>query len=150
MDTIALEVDEAKTPESERAKLAFTWCYLYDRTIGLRTGLAFWSRGPASCFTGYSHISQTGETAAKINFPYMLSPQDTPGSTGPGGTGGAAAADNDPSRGHGADSASFIQALMELVQIMTNAHDTLYPNRQRTHSLVRQGGYFRVSLLFPG
>ena len=52
--------------------------------------------------------------------------------------------EEDRRNGGGADSASLIQALMELTQIMTNAHDTLYPNRTRTNDLVRQGAYFRV------
>lgn len=52
--------------------------------------------------------------------------------------------EEDKRNGGGADSASLIQALMELTQIMTNAHDTLYPNRTRTNDLVRQGAYFRV------
>jgi hypothetical protein len=132
LDQAALET-QPRTLEQERARLVWTWCYLYDRTIGLRTGLAFWSRGPSICFSGYSHISQTGETAARVNFPSMLSP--TP-----------AEFYDEPSEGTGAgaDSASLIQALMELTQIMTNAHDTLYPNKSRTDDLVRQGGYFRV------
>lgn len=77
---------------------------------------------------GYSHISQTGETAAKNNFPYMLkhSPRNP-------------AATNDT------DSASLMQALVELTQIMTNAHDLLYPSKMRTDILVRQGEYFKVS-----
>jgi len=151
VDQIAMDLAGERTPEFERARLAFTWCYLYDRTIDkstllgleteltksrLRTGLAFWSRGPAICFTGYSHVTQTGESAARANFPSMISPGET-GDTKP--------RPNTVQTGSGTDSASFIQALMELTQIMTNAHDTLYPNRDRTNDLVRQGAYFRVS-----
>jgi len=43
------------------------------------------------------------------------------------------------------DSASLMQALVELTQIMTNAHDILYPSKSRTDILVRQGEYFKVS-----
>ncbi|KAK1927726.1 hypothetical protein DB88DRAFT_479042 [Papiliotrema laurentii] len=125
LDQISLEITGEKNADIERARSAWTWCYLYDRTIGLRTGLAFWSRGPNLCFTGYSHVSQTGEAAARENFPYMLSP---------GGPGNSQQSD---------DSASLMQALMELTQIMTNAHDILYPSKGRTSILVSQGTYFK-------
>jgi len=42
---------------------------LADAHLGLRTGLAFWSRGPSLCFTGYSSIAQTGEAAAREKLP---------------------------------------------------------------------------------
>lgn len=125
LDQISLEIDESsRTPDVERARSVWTWCYLYDRTIGLRTGLAFWSRGPALCFVGYSHISQTGEVAARLNFPLQLSP--------------GAELDG---RAHD-DSASLMQSLVELTQVMTNAHDILYPSKLRTEVLVKQGEYF--------
>lgn len=136
LDQAALET-QPRSMAQERARLVWTWCYLYDRTIGLRTGLAFWSRGPSICFSGYSHISQTGEVAAKAHFPSMLSP--TPAEFYDTVSEGTPA---------GADSASLIQALMELTQIMTNAHDTLYPTKVRTDDLVRRGGYFRVCQRF--
>jgi hypothetical protein len=131
LDQIAIEINEAeRTADVERARSTWTWCYLYDRTIGLRTGLAFWSRGPSLCFVGYSHISQTGERAAVANFPYMLN-------HGP----------SSPNANEDTDSASLMQALVELTQIMTNAHDILYPSKSRTDILVRQGEYFKVSHL---
>ncbi|KAK8853288.1 hypothetical protein IAR55_003992 [Kwoniella newhampshirensis] len=124
LDQIALEIDEAKrSPNVERARSVWTWCYLYDRTID-KCRLAFWSRGPSLCFVGYSHISQTGEAAGRVNFPLQLSP----------------GAESDETMHD--DSASLMQALVELTQIMTNAHDSLYPNKMRTATLVRQGEYF--------
>ncbi|OCF41353.1 specific RNA polymerase II transcription factor [Kwoniella heveanensis CBS 569] len=124
LDQIALEINEGqRDPEVERARSAWTWCYLYDRTID-KTGLAFWSRGPSLCFVGYSHISQTGSAAARENFPLQLSPGEV----------------NDENTHD--DSASLMQALVELTQIMTNAHDILYPSKSRTAILVRQGEYF--------
>lgn len=133
LDQIAIEINEAeRTADLERARSTWTWCYLYDRTIGLRTGLAFWSRGPSLCFVGYSHISQTGERAAVSNFPYMLNHGPASPST-----------DNDT------DSASLMQSLVELTQIMTNAHDILYPSKTRTDILVRQGEYFKVGHCSP-
>ncbi|WRT70131.1 uncharacterized protein IL334_007125 [Kwoniella shivajii] len=59
-----------------------------------------------------------------MNFPLQLSP----------------GADTDESAHD--DSASLMQSLVELTQIMTNAHDILYPSKSRTAVLVRQGEYF--------
>ncbi|WVO21275.1 uncharacterized protein IAS62_002582 [Cryptococcus decagattii] len=124
LDQISLEIDESsRTPDAERARSVWTWCYLYDRTIDAYC-LAFWSRGPALCFVGYSHISQTGEIAARLNFPLQLSP---------GAELDGTAHD---------DSASLMQSLVELTQVMTNAHDILYPSKLRTEVLVKQGEYF--------
>ncbi|WWC91805.1 uncharacterized protein L201_006752 [Kwoniella dendrophila CBS 6074] len=115
LDQIALEINEdERNPDVERIRR-----------------LAFWSRGPSLCFVGYSHISQTGETAARINFPLQLSP----------GTNNENDENNPEGRTHD-DSASLMQALVELTQIMTNAHDILYPSKSRTAVLVRQGEYF--------
>ena len=38
----------------DRDRTAWTYCYIFDRQISIRTGKAFWSRGPGLCFTGSS------------------------------------------------------------------------------------------------
>lgn len=94
-------------------------------SVSLRLGKAFWSRGPNICFQGFSSSAQTGPAAAPGNFPYLREvkpgegdyPQD--------------------------DFASLIQAYIELTQMMSSAHDTLYPNAARTRSLVVYGEYFK-------
>ncbi|KAL1413416.1 hypothetical protein Q8F55_001182 [Vanrija albida] len=129
LDRLALE-DGEQNMDLERARGVWTWCYLYDRTLGLRTGLAFWSRGPAICFSGYSSISQTGEAAAAVHFPYMMNPTSaTPGEP--------------PTLVDVNESASMMQAHLELTQIMTNAHDILFSTPSRTSALVRKGEYFK-------
>lgn len=124
LDRLALE-DGERDADLERARGVWTWCYLYDRTLGLRTGLAFWSRGPALCFQGFSDISQTGEAAARENFRYML----------------LASAEQPPEDAY--DSASMMQATIELTQIMTNAHEVLFSTPSRTSALVGKGEYFK-------
>lgn len=125
LDRLALEdIDGERDADLERARGVWTWCYLYDRTLGLRTGLAFWSRGPALCFQGFSDISQTGEAAARENFPYMLL---------------AGAEETYDSY----DSASMMQATIELTQIMTNAHEVLFSTPSRTSALVAKGEYYK-------
>lgn len=132
LDQLALE-DGERNADLERARGVWTWCYLYDRTLGLRTGLAFWSRGPTICFQGYSDIAQTGEAAARLHFPYMMQQSaDTPSTNAPS-----------PALFDSNDSASMMQATLELTQIMTNAHDILFSTPSRTKNLVRKGEYFK-------
>jgi hypothetical protein len=64
--------EHERTFELERARLAWTYCYLFDRHVSLRLGLAFWSRGPSFCFQGFSDSAQTGPAAAAANFPYLV------------------------------------------------------------------------------
>lgn len=114
LDKVATRVhpDSERTFELERSRLAWTYCYLFDRHVSLRLGLAFWSRGPAVCFQGFSSSAQTGPAAAPGNFPFLIQgPQQE-------------------------DLASLVQAYVELTQLMSNAHDCLYPNAARTRSLV--------------
>ncbi|CED83259.1 Zn(2)-C6 fungal-type DNA-binding domain [Phaffia rhodozyma] len=109
--TMNISTTEDSTPSIERDRLAWTYCYIFDRHISLRIGKAFWSRGPGLCFT---------ENIASINFPSLRpipSEQD--------------------------DFASVVQALVELTQTMTAAHDVLYPSHDRTMSLVRAGEYYK-------
>lgn len=35
-----------------RERVAWTYAYAFDRQISIRTGKAFWSRGPQLCFAG--------------------------------------------------------------------------------------------------
>ncbi|KAM0754657.1 hypothetical protein T439DRAFT_118591 [Meredithblackwellia eburnea MCA 4105] len=100
-----------------RERVAWTYCYLFDRQISVRTGKAFWSRGPGLCFTGGA--GGVYPTAAK-NFPalrFIPEIQD--------------------------DFASLLQAYVELTQIMTSSHDILYPTKERTINLIRLGEYYK-------
>lgn len=116
-----------RTVELERARLAWTYCYLFDRHVSLRLGKAFWSRGSAVCFQGFSSSHQTGPTAAPINFPYLRELKS-----------------GDKGVEHSQeDLASLVQAYVELTQLMSNAHDTLYPNPARTRALVLYAEYFK-------
>lgn len=91
--------------------------------VSLRLGKGFWSRGPAICFQGFSSSAQTGPATASANFPFMREIRDG----------------DYPQE----DYAALIQAYLELTQMMSSAHDTLYPNAARTRSLVVYGEYFK-------
>ncbi|WRT70083.1 uncharacterized protein IL334_007077 [Kwoniella shivajii] len=126
LDKIALRLlpDSERTLEIERAKVAWTYCYLFDRHISIRLGKGFWARGAAVCFQGYSSSAQTGPAAGHGNFPFLSEIGDE---------------EDHPQD----DYASLIQAYLELTQLMSNAHDVLYPNASRTRSLVMHGEYFK-------
>lgn len=61
LDQKTLVIPEAPDPDDEdaveaaetldRERVAWTYCYLFDRQGAIRTGKAFWSRGPGLCFT---------------------------------------------------------------------------------------------------
>lgn len=96
--------------------------------MSLRLGKAFWSRGPNVCFQGFSASAQTGPAAAPGNFPFLRAIDP--------GRGGDPALMQD-------DLASLVQTYLELTQLMSNAHDVLYPNAGRTRSLILHAEYFK-------
>ena len=114
VDTLAADIPKDRTEWKERARTVWTWCYLQDRSLDelthqsalndadtlkrLRTGLAFWCRCPQLSFIGYSHISQTGDSAAASNFPTMLGEREEAGK---------------PNNDH----ATFLQCLVELTEV---------------------------------
>ncbi|KAG8923873.1 hypothetical protein FRC02_010838 [Tulasnella sp. 418] len=98
-----------------RERLAWTYCYLFDRQISIRTGKAFWSRGPGLCFP--SNTTDSIQSSYD-NFPLLR-----------------------PIPGVQDDFASLVQAYVELTQAIGNAHDILYPSKDRTIALVRVGEY---------
>ncbi|WWC64751.1 uncharacterized protein I303_107362 [Kwoniella dejecticola CBS 10117] len=126
LDKMALRLlpDSERTLEIERARVAWTYCYLSDRHVSIRLGKGFWARGAAVCFQGFSSSSQSGPAAGHGNFPFLREIGDE---------------EEHPQEDYG----SLIQAYLELTQLMSNAHDTLYPNAARTRSLVIHGEYFK-------
>ncbi|OCF34202.1 specific RNA polymerase II transcription factor [Kwoniella heveanensis BCC8398] len=133
LDKIALRLlhDYERTLEIERARLAWTYCYLFDRHVSMRLGKGFWARGAAVCFQGFSSSAQTGPAAAYRSFPFLREIKPSPESAG---------AENEHPQ---EDLGSIVQAYLELTQMMSNAHDVLYPNSARTRSLVVHGEYFK-------
>ncbi|KAJ9109091.1 hypothetical protein QFC21_000419 [Naganishia friedmannii] len=156
LDQLARQMDGG-TVARHRATIAWTYCYIFDRQISIRTGRAFWSRGPALCFRGYSHVEQTGPAGGRENFPLLC---DTAwGESHQGPPSGEMVRT-------GTESAELLQAYVELTQShlrhsvnnslgyigqsrltstphsMTNVHDVFYPSETRTHSLVKAGEYF--------
>ncbi|KAH8830085.1 hypothetical protein DL96DRAFT_915862 [Flagelloscypha sp. PMI_526] len=108
-----------------RERLAWTYCYMFDRQVSIRMGKAFWSRGPGLCF------QSAGDSPSS---PYTSFPTLVPFNT---------SSDASTASVEREDYASLVQAYVELTQTMTAAHDILYPSKDRTSTLVRVGEYYK-------
>ncbi|KAK9472025.1 uncharacterized protein V1510DRAFT_435862 [Dipodascopsis tothii] len=106
--------------ETHRQRLAWTYCYMHDRQASIRLGKAFWSRGPGLCFQN-PNVGASVVHDSAVNFPSLA----------------RSAANRE-------DLSSHVQAQIELTQMLTNIHDTLYPSRDRTIALVPVGEYYRI------
>ncbi|WWD03994.1 hypothetical protein V865_002056 [Kwoniella europaea PYCC6329] len=132
LDKMALRIlsDSERTLEIERARVAWTLSGMNPQlsltlfSVSIRLGKGFWARGAAVCFQGFSSSAQSGPSAGFGNFPFLR---------------GIADDQEHPQEDYG----NLIQAYLELTQLMSNAHDTLYPNAARTRSLVIHGEYFK-------
>ncbi|KAK9317220.1 hypothetical protein V1524DRAFT_423613 [Lipomyces starkeyi] len=106
--------------ETHRERLVWTYCYMHDRQASIRLGKAFWSRGPGLCFQN-PDVGASIMSDSSLNFPTLAI-----------------------SNGNHEDYSSHVQAHIELTQILTNIHDTLYPSRDRTIALALVGEYYRI------
>lgn len=126
---------EVPDEQTARERLAWTYCYIYDRQISIRLGKAFWSRGPGLCFESLPETGMEFSAEAHMNFPPLAS---VPKSQ-------ALNSENSlTARLNGRDHSLLVQAHVELTQILTNIHDSLYPSKDRTIILVRKGQYYRM------
>ncbi|KAK9454595.1 hypothetical protein V1511DRAFT_460788 [Dipodascopsis uninucleata] len=115
-----IDINESMNDQTHRERLAWTYCYMHDRQASIRLGKGFWSRGPGLCFQN-PDVTTSIVLDSSVNFPTMAR-----------------------SSGNSEDYSSHIQAQIELTQILTNIHDTLYPSRDRTITLVNVGEYYRI------
>ncbi|CAN6613324.1 hypothetical protein TRVA0_005S02432 [Trichomonascus vanleenenianus] len=109
--------DENMDEYTHRMRLVWTYSYIHDRQASIRLGLPFRNRGAAICFfsTTLRTIISRGGMA---DFPTLIPSPESPD-----------------------DFASLMEAHVELTDILSNIHETLYPNRDRTIALVRAGEY---------
>jgi hypothetical protein len=132
--------------QTNRERLAWTFCYMHDRHASIRVGKAFWSRGPGLCFQN-PDVNESYDS--RVNFPSLVPDeamdQDRTLSSSIDSTTSVQSWPGlDWNRVKNEDYALLVQAYAELTQILTNIHDTLYPNRDRTIALVQVGGYYRM------
>ena len=102
-------VDQGKDPDHSRKRLIWTAAYVSDRHISIRTGRAFWSRGPGPL-----------TTLRREDYPSLI-----------------------PKSPNEEDYASIFQANLELSQIFSNVHDTLYSNPGSSFRSHMSGGYIK-------
>ncbi|TAQ84213.1 hypothetical protein B7494_g7469 [Chlorociboria aeruginascens] len=126
--------------QTSRERLVWTYCYLFDRQISIRLGKAFWSRG-GLVFRSQPAANTSVNWEAHNNFP-TLAPnypyrnmQETPH---------AKSLIDQNSKVSIGNESTLVQAYLELTQILTNIHSTLYPSRDRTLALSHVGEYTRM------
>ena len=128
--------------KTSRERLAWTYCYVFDRQVSIRLGKAFWSRGPGLCFQTQPGINWDINLEAYKNFPTLAS-RDSSKMKGDENSGDSNINNQGTDISIG-DNSSLVMAYVELTQILTNIHDTLYPSRDRTIALVHVGEYYRM------
>lgn len=135
-------LDRNVTPDEQasRERLVWTYCYIFDRHISIRLGKPFWSRGGLA-FRCQPAVNSNVNWEAHNNFP-TLAPNG-PYRHGRVGTDHLTSSDQS-SEGSIGDEATLVQAYVELTQILTNIHSTLYPSRDRTLALSHVGDYTRM------
>ncbi|KAK9378450.1 uncharacterized protein V2V93DRAFT_328992 [Kockiozyma suomiensis] len=114
-----ISLSDCMDDATHRQRLAWTYCYMHDRQESIRLGKAFWSRGSGLCFQNPDIGASMLESS--LNFSTLSI-----------------------SNGNTDDYSSHVQAQIELMQILTNIHDTLHPSRDRTIALVYVGEYYRI------
>lgn len=102
-------VDQGKDPDHHRKRLIWTSAYVSDRHISIRTGKAFWSRGPGPL-----------TTLRREDYPTLI-----------------------PKNPNEEDYASIFQANLELTQLFSNVHDTLYSNPGSSFRTHMSGSYIK-------
>ena len=102
-------VDQGRDPSHNRKRLIWTAAYVSDRHISIRTGKAFWSRGPGPL-----------TTLRREDYPSLI-----------------------PKSPNEEDYASIFQANLELTQLFSNVHDTLYSNPGASFRSNMSGSYIK-------
>jgi hypothetical protein len=102
-------VDQGKDQDHDRRRLIWTAAYVSDRHISIRTGKAFWSRGPGPL-----------TTLRREDYPSLI-----------------------PKSPNEENHASIFQANLELTQLFSNVHDTLYSNPSSSFRSQMSGSYIK-------
>ncbi|KAL1412259.1 hypothetical protein Q8F55_000002 [Vanrija albida] len=105
--------DDMPAISRERGSVAWRYCYCLDRQISIQAGKAFWHRGPGMT---YQHM----HADPALDYPELTG---IPGVQ--------------------EDYASYLQCLMHLTQVLTNAHDLLYPSKSRSIALAKAEHYYK-------
>lgn len=113
-----LETEETMSEEARRMRYIWTCCYVEECQTSIRFGRAMWSRGPTLCFPSpYDCHSASSFHDLRTLIPSASSLEDL---------------------------SSYMQALIDSTNLMSNIHDLLYPSRDRTISLVHLGDYHKI------
>lgn len=111
LDATSFDDNSKSSKQSqERRALAWTSCYWSDRSISVRVGLGFWSRGLGP------HVYRRRSAFPSLEAKNQLDQVSY---------------------------ATALQAHLDLVQLMSNVKDTLYPSQERQTQISQRGDYAR-------
>ncbi|KAL3463136.1 hypothetical protein BJX64DRAFT_257665 [Aspergillus heterothallicus] len=107
------EMDEKLAHDFDRGKVAWSYCFTLDRQISIRVGKTFWHRSPGMTI---QHLRMDPAE----DFPEL---REIPGVQD--------------------DYAAYLQCLVYITHVLSNAHDLLYPSKNRSAALARSEHYYK-------
>ncbi|KAK6386190.1 hypothetical protein LTS17_001765 [Exophiala oligosperma] len=107
------DIEEKNFEDRARGKIVWSYCFLLDRQISIRVGKPFWHRSPGMTIQ-HLHFNPADD------FPQMREIE-----------------------GHQDDYAAYLQCLMHITQVLSNAHDLLYPSRSHSLAIAKAEHYYK-------
>lgn len=107
------DVEEKFSDDRARGKIVWSYCFCLDRQISIRVGKPFWHRSPGMTIQ-HMHFDPADD------FPQMRQIE-----------------------GLQDDYAAYLQCLMHITQILSNAHDLLYPSKSHSFAIAKSEHYYK-------
>jgi len=107
------DIEERFVDDRGRGKIVWSYCFLLDRQISIRVGKPFWHRSPGMTIQ-HLHFDPADD------FPQMREIE-----------------------GLQDDYAAYLQCLMHITQILSNAHDLLYPSKSHSLAIAKAEHYYK-------
>ncbi|KIW95037.1 uncharacterized protein Z519_03618 [Cladophialophora bantiana CBS 173.52] len=107
------DIEEKFVDDRGRGKIVWAYCYCLDRQISIRVGKPFWHRSPGMTIQ-HLHFDPADD------FPQMREIE-----------------------GLQDDYAAYLQCLMHITQVLSNAHDLLYPSKSHSLAIAKAEHYYK-------
>lgn len=106
--------EDSMVSDRARGKVVWSHCFLLDRQISIRVGKPFWHRSPGMTI---QHL----HSDPADDFPQLRKIE-----------------------GLQDDYAAYLQCLMQLTQVLSNAHDLLYSSKSHSFAIARAEQYYKT------
>ncbi|OQV04997.1 Fungal specific transcription factor domain-containing protein [Cladophialophora immunda] len=107
------DIEDKFVDDRGRGKIVWAYCYCLDRQISIRVGKPFWHRSPGMTIQ-HLHFDPADD------FPQMREID-----------------------GLQDDHAAYLQCLMHITQVLSNAHDLLYPSKSHSLAIAKAEHYYK-------